>query len=82
MVRPRPAILRQARAAAKRSRGPCLSVGYLRLRAVFRFAVRRAGFFAAAFFTERLLFLAAIGIYSSLLPFERTRLAPPETRKI
>jgi hypothetical protein len=35
---------------------------YLRLRAVLRFAVRRAGFFAAAFFTARFLFLAAIGM--------------------
>jgi len=51
----------------------------LRLRAVLRFAVRRAGFLAAAFFTARFLFLAAMGIYSSLLPFGQGD-SRPQTR--
>jgi hypothetical protein len=50
----------------------------LRLRAVLRFAVRRAGFLAAAFFTARFLFLA-MGIYSSLLPFGQGD-SRPQTR--
>jgi hypothetical protein len=47
-----------------------------------RFAVRRAGFFAAAFFTVRLFFLAAIGIYYSLLRSVRRDSAPRNSRNM